>query len=146
MTLTVGPLDQRPFLRDLPTDPVPNAFGLEVRVGPACPADAYCVFDYGRTVTVPAENLAITVTGRDENRASIDEVIDSIRPIPAGHVSVPPVPTGVSMEIADSLLTDLGLTVDTPSPSPAFYVTGTMPAAGEVVRDGTTVRVTVGDG
>lgn len=146
ITVMVGPLDQRPYLRDMPMDSVPNEHGLEVRVGPACPPDAFCVFDYGRTITVPSANLAVTAIGQHEHQALIDQIARSIQPVPTGYVTVPPVPTGVSMEIARSLLSDIGLSVDAPAPSPAYYVWGTIPAAGEVVEMGATVRVTVGDG
>lgn len=122
-----------------------SASGLDGLVGPACPTRVLCLGP-GRRLVVPSENLVITVTATQGNRAPVQSIVETVMLLPDGYTTVPPIIKGMDTEDAVDVLTKAGFQADAPTPSPAYYFWDTTPAAGAVVAEGSTVAVHVGDG
>lgn len=71
---------------------------------------------------------------------------DSLAPVPRGHVAVPMVEHGTPVGRASGVLAEAGLEPTSPDVDFPHHATGTRPAAGAIVAEGSTVSLTIGDG
>ncbi len=70
----------------------------------------------------------------------------SIKVLPEGYTTVPYVDYGVSAKTALRVLKTAGLTAQMPDVNFPYYITGTEPAAGEIVATGSRIDLMIGDG
>ncbi len=120
--------------------------GLDVRdTGVRCrdSRPGLCTMDF----VVPSAGAVFEVTYRGRApRRFVRAVRDSVRGVPEGYATVPAIAYGTSVERAQTRLAAAGLSGRAPKVPFPHYVIGTLPAAGTVVRQGTSVALTIGDG
>lgn len=120
--------------------------GLAVRSSRArCPdpAPAGCTL----TFAVPSAGVTFQLRYRGPDaRAFAGALRGSLRAVPDGLVTVPALPYGVSDAAAIRRLTAAGLTAPEPDVDFPHYVTGTLPPAGSLVPEGSSVELQIGDG
>lgn len=73
-------------------------------------------------------------------------VRDSVRLLPDGYTTVPAIPYGTPVGRAKTTLTAAGLSGQASRVPFPHSVVGTLPEAGTVVKEGTSVALTIGDG
>jgi hypothetical protein len=120
--------------------------GLDVRDGGVrCRASlpSTCTIDF----VVPSAFAAFEVTylGHASKRF-VRAVRDSVRPVPDGYTTVPAIAYGTSVQQAKSRLSAAGLSGRARKVPFPHAVIGTLPEAGAVVKQGTSVALTIGDG
>ena len=97
-----------------------------------------------QSFAVPSEGVAFVVDGTSAK--TVRAVRSSLQVLSEDYTTVPFIPYGTSMDVAERRLADVGLVgtgheVDFP-----HYFTGTVPVAGSVVPAGGEVEMTIGDG
>ena len=96
---------------------------------------------------VPSAGAAFEVTYRGHApQRFVRAVRDSVRSVPEGYTTVPAIAYGTSVEQAKTTLTAAGLSGRAPKVPFPHSVIGTLPEAGTVVKKGTSVALTIGDG
>lgn len=100
-----------------------------------------------QTVAVPALGVLaqVHVHGAAAEREA-RAIRQSLRLVPDGWTSVPPIAFGTSDEGALALLDEAGLDGRIPEVDWPHYVTGSSPPPGAVVERGSVVDLTIGDG
>ena len=116
--------------------------GVEVMRSPShCLADDAC--PYAEVVAVPKYGVAVGLMpfGQVEQ-----DVLGTLQLLPEGYVAVPFIGYGESGGEARRAIEAAGLIARLPEDGPPYYVVGLEPAAGSVVRTGTSVTLLGGDG
>ena len=90
--------------------------------------------------------MALSLHGPAGSRRTLKRIVASIHLVPDGYVAVPYLGFGTSSDEGVQLLEVAGLLAELPDVNFPHYVVGTTPGAGAVVREGTQVKIQVGDG